>query len=79
VKKEIENLKKRPPPEQIKSIIRQLCSLHPLKLSEIASVLGRHPKYVRENYLTAMVESGELEYKFPKNPAHPQQAYTEKK
>ena len=47
--------------------------------SEIAVLLKRSHRYVRDHYLTPMVESGELELTFPDNPAHPRQAYQVKK
>jgi ATP-dependent DNA helicase RecG len=76
LKKKIANLKKRTSPHEIKNLIKELCSLHPLKLSEISTILGRHSKYIREHYLNDMVKLGELEHTFPESPNHPQQAYT---
>ncbi|MEI6242940.1 MAG: hypothetical protein WCP39_06010, partial [Chlamydiota bacterium] len=77
LKKKIKNLKKRTPTQEIKDLIKELCSLHPLKLSEISVILGRLPKYVRENYLNDMVKIQEMEHVFT-NPNHPQQAYRTK-
>jgi ATP-dependent DNA helicase RecG len=78
IKDKIKNLKKRTPPQKIRSLIRELCDLQPLKLSEIATLLDRHPKYIRENYLNHMVKNQELEYVF-NDPNHPQQAYRSKR
>jgi len=79
LKEKIASLKKRESPEIVKDLIVSFCSLHPLRLSEIAAVLSKNPKYVRENYLNAMIDLGELEHVFPDQPNHPQQAYRAKK
>jgi ATP-dependent DNA helicase RecG len=78
LKKKIADLKKRASPQEIKNLIKELCALRPLKLNEISAILGRHPKYVRENYLNEMVKLTELEHVFA-DPSHPQQAYRIKK
>lgn len=41
LKNKIKNLKKRTPPQEIKNLIKELCNLRPLRLSEIATVLDR--------------------------------------
>jgi ATP-dependent DNA helicase RecG len=78
LKKEI-GLKKRRSPDEIKALIRRLCAMQPLKLGEIAALLGRSPKHIRDTYLTPMMKAGELEHTFPETPAHPLQAYKTKK
>ena len=78
LKKRIIDLKKRTSPQEIKNVIKELCTLQPLKLSELSIILGRHPKYIRENYLNDMVRLEELEHVFT-DPSHPQQAYQTKK
>jgi ATP-dependent DNA helicase RecG len=69
----------RTPPDKVKEVIKNLCSSRPFKPSEIALLLKRNHRYVRDYYLTPMVESGELELVFPDNLANPQQAYRIKK
>ncbi len=69
----------RTPPDKVKEVIKNLCLSRPFKPSEIALLLKRNHRYVRDYYLTPMVELGELELVFPDNPAHPQQAYRTKK
>lgn len=76
---EIQKFGKRTPPEAVKQVIKQLCALRPIKPSDLAILLKRNQRYVRDYYLTPMVESGDLELAFPENPAHPQQAYKLKK
>jgi ATP-dependent DNA helicase RecG len=78
MERKIKNLKKRTPHQEIKDLIKELCALQPLKLNEISVILGRHPKYVRENYLNDMVKFQELEHVFT-DTNHPQQAYRTKK
>jgi ATP-dependent DNA helicase RecG len=74
----IQQMGKRTPPDLIKQAIKQLCASRPFKPSEIALLLKRNHRYVRDYYLTPLVEFGELELEFPDNPAHPQQAYKAK-
>ena len=76
---EIQKIGKRTPPDIIKQVIKQLCASRPFKPGEIALLLKRNHRYVRDYFLAPMVESGELELVFPENPAHPQQAYQVKK
>lgn len=60
------------------STIKQLCSFRAFKPSEIALLLQRNQRYMRDHYLTPMVDSGDLELGFPDNPAHFQQSYQTK-
>ena len=78
LKNKIKNLKKRTSPQDIKNLIKELCDFRPLKLSDIAAVLNRDPKYVREKYLNDMVKNQELAHAFS-DPNHPQQAYRTKR
>ncbi|MGD0664543.1 MAG: RNA-binding domain-containing protein [Rhabdochlamydiaceae bacterium] len=79
LKEAIQKIGLKTPQEVIKEVIKQLCSSRPFKPSEIAHLLKRDYRYVRNYYLTPMVESGELELEFSDTPAHPQQAYRTKK
>jgi len=74
----INTLKKRTSPQAIRSLIKELCASKPMQLSTLATLLERHPKYIRENHLNEMVKLQEIEYVFP-DPNHPQQAYRTKK
>jgi hypothetical protein len=74
----VQKLGKRAPPSVIKQVIKQLSSSRPFKPNEIALLLQRNQRYMRDHYLTPMVESGELELGFPDNPAHFQQSYQTK-
>lgn len=76
---EIKKVGKRTHPDTVRQVIKSLCSSRPFKPSEIALLLKRNHRYVRDYYLTPMVELGELELVFPDNLAHPQQAYRARK
>lgn len=60
---------------EVKPVIRQLCAWRPLRAEEVAAILQRGQPYVTRTYLTPMVRDGELEFVYPDQPAHPQQAY----
>jgi ATP-dependent DNA helicase RecG len=75
----IENLRKKSDIEEVKSLIKDLCSLRPFRIQELSEILKRNPKYIKEVYLKSMIESGILEYTFPHQSSHPQQAYRTKK
>jgi len=71
----IEKLRKKSDVEEVKSLIKDLCSLRPFRIQELSEILKRNPKYIKEVYLKNMIESGLLEYIFPYQSSHPQQAY----
>lgn len=77
LKNKINTLKKRASPQAVRNLIKELCASQPMKLSDLAIILERHPKYVRENYLNEMVKLQEIEHVFS-DPNHPQQAYRTK-
>lgn len=72
---QITSLGERSKPLEIKKLVKKLCSYGPLQLTQLAQILGRDPKYLRDHYLSKMVKSGELIYQYSDQPAHPQQAY----
>ena len=75
----IENLRKKSDIEEVRSLIKDLCSINHFRIKELSSILKRNPKYIKEVYLKSMIESGILEYIFPHQSSHPQQAYRTKK
>ena len=79
LKLKIENLRKKSNIEEVKFLIKELCSLRPFRIQELSNLLQRNPKYIKEVYLKSMIESGTLEYLFPHQSSHPQQAYRTKK
>jgi len=78
LRKKIADLRKKTSTHEIKELIKELCALQPLRLKEISMILGRHPKYIRDDYLNDLIKNQELEYAFS-DPNHPQQAYKIKK
>ncbi len=44
-------------------------------LSEIAQLLQRDEKYVRDYFLSNLIKNGSIELRYPDTPTHPQQAY----
>lgn len=71
----VDGLGERANPAEVKPVIRQLCMWRPLRAEEIAAILQRGQPYVTRTYLTPMVRDGDLEFVYPDQPAHPQQAY----
>lgn len=71
----VDNLGQRTSPEEVRALIMDLCGEGPLRPAELALLLRRNPEYLRKQYLSPLVEAGELELAFPDNPAHPKQAY----
>ena len=59
----------------LRQLIRDLCGWHALRGEELAIILGKNLKYLRNRYLSAMVQSGELVFQFPESPSHRLQAY----
>ena len=75
LKQRICSLGQRSRKSEIKELIKKLCGFGPLQLGQLARILDRDPKYLRDYYLTKMVRDGELVYQYPDQPAHAQQAY----
>jgi ATP-dependent DNA helicase RecG len=75
----LQEVGKRNSVQKIRAIIAQLCALSPLKLPELVKILQRDSDHLRKRYISKMIDDEELEYLFPKNPNHPQQAYRTKK
>jgi ATP-dependent DNA helicase RecG len=60
---------------KIKSLIIALCSVRPMKRSEIARWLKRGENYVKNKFLKQMVADRQLRYLHPDMINHPEQAY----
>lgn len=75
LKKEIMNFPRRCSKRKFQEIIKKLCSLSALQPSQLGQILDRDAQYLRINFLSKMLKSGELVYLYPDQPAHPQQAY----
>ena len=59
----------------LRQLIRDLCRWQALRGEELATLLGKDLKYLRNKHLSAMVQTGELVFQFPESPNHQLQAY----
>lgn len=72
----INNLRKRPSSEELKSMICALCAWKPLTAQQIAEFLNRKDKkHLVRQYLTPLVKDGLLKYVYPERGSSPNQAY----
>ena len=56
-------------------LILDICSVTEWTLDELSTLLKRNRKGLFDNYLSPLIDSGQLEYKYPDMKRHPQQAY----
>lgn len=66
---------KRTSPESLRQLLVYLCQWHELRADELASLLGKDRKYLRNHHLTEMVKTGRLVFAYPESPNHKWQAY----
>lgn len=59
----------------VRQTIVELCRVRPLRLAELARLLSREPKALRQQYLNSLLDEGQLRYLYPGEPTHPHQAY----
>lgn len=59
----------------LRQLIRDLCGWQALRGEELATLLGKDLKYLRNKHLSAMIQAGELVFQFPESPNHKLQAY----
>ena len=57
------------------ALVTEFCTGEFRTLGEIAELLQRDEKYVRDYFLSDLIKSGSIELKYPGTPTHPQQAY----
>jgi ATP-dependent DNA helicase RecG len=60
----------------MREVIVALCRVRPLRLAEMAQLMNRKPESLRQQYLIPLIEERQLQYLYPGEPTHPQQAYT---
>ena len=75
IMRKIRELKGKTNSEELQNLIMELCSNRSLNANEIASILGRSPRYIREYVLKRMIIAKKIRLRFPDRPNHPQQAY----
>lgn len=59
----------------LRQLICDLCGWQPLRGEELATLLGKDLKYLRNKHLSTMVQAGELVFQYPESPNHALQAY----
>jgi hypothetical protein len=64
-------------PAKMRGLIRRLCQVQSLTVSQIDGLLNRHPEGIRNRFLSEMVREGAVLARYP-DPAHPEQAYRAK-
>lgn len=65
----------RNPPGEVCDVIVEICRQHAWQADELAALVRRHPRYVRNNYLRPLMRDGRLVMTNPNEPNDPQQAY----
>ena len=76
LKQRIEKMGKRMSSKDMESLIIDLCEFEPLSLAEIASLLHRNIRALRNHYIKSLIKSGKLFYTIPEMLNHPDQKYT---
>ncbi|RDE48709.1 MAG: hypothetical protein DVS81_20640 [Candidatus Accumulibacter meliphilus] len=59
----------------VRTLIRTLCRWRALRGEELATLLGKDLKYLRNRHLSDMLHSEQLSLLYPESPNHPHQAY----
>ncbi|WP_291942393.1 hypothetical protein [Limnohabitans sp.] len=59
----------------LRKLILDLCSWQALRADELATLLHKDKKYLRNKHLTPMVQAKELSFLYPESPNHKWQAY----
>lgn len=65
----------RNPPGEVCDVIVEICRQRAWQADELAALVRRHPRYVRNNYLRPLMRDGRLVMTNPQEPNDPQQAY----
>ena len=66
---------KRHPPEEVRGLVVELCTLRAWRVEELSTLLRRNPEVVRQNYLRPLMRDSLLTMTNPLEPNDPQQAY----
>jgi ATP-dependent DNA helicase RecG len=59
----------------LRALICDLCAWQPLRGEELANLLGKDLKYLRNQHLSALIQMGALVFLYPESPNHKLQAY----
>lgn len=66
---------KRAAPDEIKSVIVELCGYGPFSKEQIARFISRDQAHIAQTYLTPLVKENLIEMTFAETPSHPDQQY----
>jgi ATP-dependent DNA helicase RecG len=64
------------PKGDVERVVVELCSGRFLTTDQLSNLLNRSGEKLRKDYLSPLVESGQLRYRYPDSPNSPNQAYT---
>ena len=65
----------RPQTPVLRSVIYKICRFKPKTAEQLAEVLGRPLRSLRNQHLTPMVKANQLQLRYPDKPNSPNQAY----
>lgn len=71
----VRDLGLRASPADVREVIRKLCAWKTLSSVQLSEILGRNQHHLITTHLRPMLRDGELQYLYPNQPGHPQQAY----
>lgn len=72
---EVARLNQWTPQPELRVLIQRLCAWRAMSVGELASLLNRSRTYLRNSYITPMVQAGELRFTNPGKPNAPGQKY----
>ncbi len=61
--------------DALRQLIRALCGWQPLRGEELAILLHKDLKYLRNKHLSEMIQTGQIAFLYPESPNHALQAY----
>lgn len=71
----VEQLGLRASHDELRYAIVKLCGWRSLHITELAAILNRNKRHIRERHLNPLIKRGDLVHTIPENPTHPDQAY----
>jgi ATP-dependent DNA helicase RecG len=78
LQKIVTSIGQRSAPDKIRDALIRLCHHKAWQASELGTLFGRNPAYLRAQYLNPLVNAGVLDYALPDQPNNPHQAYRAK-
>ena len=61
--------------DRLKETLLAICGQRYFSADELARITGRNAEYLQKGYLSPLIAEGQLAYRYPDDPTHPQQAY----